>query len=441
MSIARRLRGELGSLIARARATPAYLWCLLAGLSANIFSGGSGYLGLPISLDRLFIPLAFVLLALDTRRPPLRPVLVHWLMVAFVLWTLWSMADHANLTQSIPLFALLDRTMIPFLLFATAPLFFDTPERRDLLLRVLCLIGLYLGITAILEMAAPALVRPSYIVSPDVGMQFGRARGPFVASEAMGAALAFLTLVAGLAAQRLRGAWRAIACAVAVLDLIGVAFTMTRSVWVGLIVGVVGASLLSPTLRRRLPLILGGPALVLGLVLATIPPALAALTDRLSTKESVYDRLGSNDAAVRLLGDMPLTGIGWRRFYPHGSDWFRQSEAYPLNEVVIEIHSVILSRATELGIPAAILFVAILVVGPLRSLRIRASGDLEGWRVLSAGVFISWLVIGLSGPMAMPFPNYVAFLVAGVASASWLSAPIPNSASVLHEEPRSPIGT
>lgn len=400
---------------------PLYLWVLLAGLAANMFSGNSHYLGVPLSPDRVLVPLAIVLLLMDTGRPPLRWGAVHTLMAVFVGWTLWSMASFGNLTDTVSLFALLDRTLIPFILFATAPWFFDTAARRDLLLKFLTLIGLGLGVLAVLEIAAPQLVWPSYIVNPDVGMHVGRARGPFVAGDAMGMAVLISGFAALLLATRTRGHWRQLALVVFPLSIVATGLSLTRSVWLGAVVALIVGAALIPRLRARLlSAVTVTAGVVVGVILA-VPSLREATVERLGQAGPIYDRLGSAQAAVGVLSDHPLTGIGWRRFYPHGADWVRQSDLFPMNHVVIEIHNVLLSRAAELGLPAAAVLVLIMVMGPGRSLFQRSSEpELMRWGVFAAAAFTLWFVTGLASPMAIPYPNNVTWLVAGVAAYPWL---------------------
>ena len=61
-------------------------------------------------------------------------------------------------------------------MFAVAPIAFSRSEDRLLLMRTLALLGIYLGVTAFLEVIGPqSLVWPRYIMDPSVGAQFGRA--------------------------------------------------------------------------------------------------------------------------------------------------------------------------------------------------------------------------------------------------------------------------
>lgn len=421
-------RMRVGGGASRARSTlrrhPAYVWLLLLGLAANMFSGSSQYLGLPVSPDRALIPLALTLLLLEARRRRVRWGTVHWLMTAFVVWTVLSMAWFGNLADQTSVFALLDRTLLPFVLFCTAPVFFATSERRDLLLKFLTVLGAGLGVLAVLEIAAPQLVVPSYIVDPNLGLHVGRARGPFLAADAMGVAVLLCGFAAALLSRRATGPWHRLALAVAILSVVGVGLSLTRSVWVGAIVAiVVGTGLVSGLRRRLLATIAVGTGVVATAVLA-LPGLREATADRLGETGPIYDRLGSMQAALALLRDMPLTGIGWRRFYPYGADWTRQSDQFPMNVVTIEIHNVPLSRAAELGLPAAAVFVLILLLGPGRAIVERvADPEWAQWRVLAIAAFTLWFVTGLASPMAIPFPNYLTWLLAGVATWPWMLRP------------------
>ncbi len=404
-------------------ATPLHTWFFLAGIFFAMFSGWSSQLGLPISLDRLLLPAAIGLLLLDERRPRMRMTAVHWLMVLFIAWILVDMILRGTITRSSSQFALLDRTIMPFAVFVLAPLFLDTPFRRRLLLVLFTAIGGYLGITAILETFAPALVLPRYIVNPEFGLHFGRARGPMVAGDALGVASIVTGACALALATRVRRPWRIVCLVMASLTVLAVALSLTRAVWVGFLAASVVVVVLVPGFRRRTPQILAGLAAMATAVVMVFPQVIDITLERLNQRGPVYDRLGSNDAALNLLHDLPLTGIGWTRFYPHGAEWFRQSDEYPTNAVIIEIHNVVLSRAADLGIPAAMVFVAILLLGPGRALWARTEGEFMPWRVVAAASVTGWFITAMFGPMSIPFANLSTFVVCGVAASAYLAVP------------------
>lgn len=406
---------------------PLYVILFCLGLMANLFSSHSQRLGVPVSPDRALIPLALLLLAFDRHRPRGRWGLVGALMVALVSWTLVSMSWYGNLLSPTHVFALLDRMLIPLLLFLAGPLLFSDTARRDVLLKTLVLMGLYLGVTGVLEIVAPQLVFPRYIMDPQVGLHFGRARGPFAGAEAMAISAAVCAGAGVLLASRKLPRWQVLGLVVAIIDIFVVVLTTTRSAWVGVFAGLLVALVLSPRLRRFIPAMAGMGAAGAALVLIFMPSLVESIFERSRTAGPIYDRLSSNAAAMRMLSERPLTGIGWRRFWPDGAEWARQSDSFPMNNAVIEVHNVILSRAAELGLPAATVFIAIILLGPVRAAlpaRTAASdSDLIGWRVLCGYVVTVWLVAGLFGPVSNPFPNYSVWLIAGVAGAGFLTWP------------------
>ena len=396
---------------------PAYVWCFLAAFALDVFSGYSQYVGLPISGDRILIPFGIVLLLLDPRRTRLR-----WQDLYLVMALLVAIAGFSALaagTILIPLaqFALLDRIIVPFVLFLVAPLVFTTPSRRDLLLKAVALIGLYLGATAIAEMFAPSLVWPRYITNPSLGIHVGRARGPFVSAETNGMTMALGFFSAALLFTRIppRRTWRLVAGLTMLLTLAGVGLTMTRSVWLGIVLGAVLVACVHRPARRHVLGLLITVALAVAAVVAAMPSMATTMTTRLTQESSLYDRQNVNDAALRAAAAEPLVGIGWGRFVLDGNDWVRQADDYPLTNTNIEVHNVVLSRAAELGLPAAALTVLSYLLGPVRMAMVRGRGDLAGWQLLliaSIGVLVPPLMFS---PNASPLPNYLIWTYAAVA--------------------------
>ena len=141
-----------------------------------MFAGNSKLLGFPIGPDRLLFGLGVVLLLLDPvalRQQQLRLRPVHLAGFAVVLIAAGSAMSHGTFGKD-GFYAWLDRLTVPLLMFVLAPIVFRTPERRDLLLRVLVVIGCYLGLTAIFEVVGPhALVFPRFILDPNVGSNSG----------------------------------------------------------------------------------------------------------------------------------------------------------------------------------------------------------------------------------------------------------------------------
>lgn len=144
--------------------------------------------------------------------------------------------------------------------------------------------------------------------------------------------------------------------------LLALAFTFTRSAWVGACVGVGVLFLLRDfRLMALLPV-------ALGLFLAVAPPPLTArLYSTFSlTDPSNVDRLAMMKSGFRIVRDHPLTGVGPEmviQVYPH----YREKTA--VNERAPHLHNVPLQIAAERGLPALAIwlwFIGTLVVDFMR---------------------------------------------------------------------------
>lgn len=391
---------------------------VVASLVCNVLSGNSWRLGLPVPPDRVLLFAGLALLVLGGAHPSLHRLVwrrVHTAMALMLLWTVWSGLTHGSFDTSYGAFALLDRLVVPFVLFVVGPVVFAREEDRRLLLRVLVVLGLYLGTTAVFEMVGPtSLVFPRYVMDPSVGILFGRARGPFVEAEANGLVLALCFFAAVLSAATSRRAWRAVSVLSAGMALVGLLLTLTRSVWLGTVLGALLVVAVTPSLRRRFVLLAGGAAAVLGAVLLAVPGLSTLLMDRLTTSRSVFDRQNTNAAALRAVAEHPVNGIGWTKFLTEGVDWVRQADDYPITNVDIEVHNVVLSRAAELGLVGAALWVACVLAGPGLALLRRPEPGLEGWRLVFLGYAGVWGVCTMVSPVPYVLPNNVLWLLAGM---------------------------
>lgn len=257
-------------------------------------------------------------------------------------------------------------------MFFLAPMAFRTARDRRVLLGVLVVLGAYLGLTAVFETTGPhALVIPHYISNPNVGIHFGRARGPFLEGNANG----LILFACGVAAAIASVTWtdrrrRRIAIAVALLCGLGILLTLTRGAWIAAAAGAVAALLCTRRTRR---ILVPGVALVAIVVLA----ALVAIrgfqsraSSRLNEQAPIWDRENSNDAALRMLAVHPLFGFGLGEFSFKSDDYYRQSPDYPLTSVR-DVHNLYLALATELGLLGTGLWLLALLVGLGSSLQRR----------------------------------------------------------------------
>jgi putative inorganic carbon (hco3(-)) transporter len=394
---------------------PAVTIC--AGLALSVFSGQFSQLGIPIGIDRVLIVTGLAAVLVRELRAEQPRVRVTWLHVCFALLLAYAGLNAVfagTLTGDEPFFGLLDYLgVIPFALFLLAPAAFPGPGERRLLLGTLVGVGLYLGITAVLETTGPdALVFPGYIADPTVGIHYGRARGPFVEAAGNGLAL----FICGVACAMALVQWRRhrwLAALGLVLCAVGIEFTLTRQVWLAAAVATLVAMLVHPVLRRWVvpAAVLGATVVAAGLLL--VPGFTGKAESRFASKRPVWDRLNSNDAALRMAADKPLAGFGWYRFGDSSRDYYRLAADRALTAVG-RAHNVLLGYAAELGVLAALIWLACLAAAIGRALRRRGPPDLDVWRAGLVAVTVAWLIVANFTPMGYAFVHSALWLWAGL---------------------------
>jgi putative inorganic carbon (hco3(-)) transporter len=399
---------------------PVYVYLLVASLLLQVFAGHSQLMGLPIGPDRLLLLVGLVLMIthpdLQRWRVAVKPI--HLAMFAALMWCIASAVSAGTITDPVALFAVLDAFgVIPFLLFLIAPIAFSSPQRRAVLLKGLVGLGVYLGTTSLFEGSGlQQMVWPSYIVDPSVGLHFGRARGPFLQSAANGLALTFCCAGAAIALQIWRDKLaRAVALLALTLSSAGIFLTLTRSVWIGALVGFSTAMLLDKRTRRWLALGLPTMAAVIFGTLAVSSAIRDAVVARLGNDRSGVDRINANAAALRILGDRPLQGVGWHRFALVEDEWVRQSDTLPITATGIAVHNVPLGYAAELGLPGAGLWICVVVLAVLAVRRnSRFEADLVLWRRGLVAVGLCWVIVAMLVPISYPFANSLIWLWLGL---------------------------
>lgn len=413
-SVATRVRNQ--QLLAAEEQVPAYVWTFLACLVLSMFSGHSAELHLPLGLDRPLLLISIILLLRDPRTESLRMRAVYPVMGLTIVWTLTSWMTTGEWSETYKAFALLDRVIMPMCMFVFGALIFATERRRFLLLRTGALMGIYLGVTAILEfIGIRALIFPRYIYDLQNPEEW-RAIGPFGSPEPMGMTAALTFFLACFLFYRSSGGWRWVAAASAVFSLLATAMSMTRSAWLGLGLGMVACFLSLSALRRKAPIIAGSAAGLVVLALALLPSLREDFFLRLSTGRSLYDRLNTNDAALRVIEAEPLRGIGWGHFITDNVLWVRQPDLHPVTTVTIEVHNVFLSRAAETGIIGAVLWGLCVLLGPVLALSSSARLlEMHGWKIIGWAALLIWLVPTMMSPNPYPTPNFLIWLICGIA--------------------------
>ena len=289
------------------------------------------------------------------------------------------------------------------------------------------LFGIYLGVTAILEITKQwSLVFPSYIADPKVGLHFGRARGPMVHGVSFGHWIGVCLLAAwvwGCGAQK----WGKVAVGFLLpLYSAGVFFSYTRSVWMGTAAGLAIVGLLTlPSRARNIAL---GCGLMAGLVVgATMMDKIVGFEREQSaadTAESANMRVGFAYVSWLMFQDRPIFGFGFGRFpldkLPYLDD--RSTDLFLDKLRPYVHHNTFLSILTDTGLVGLALFLAMMAYWGVNAWRIIRDADTPCWAKHQA----IWLLgaIGVYAPQLLfhelsytPLDNSLVYFLAGTVSA------------------------
>lgn len=198
-----------------------------------------------------------------------------------------------------------------------------------------------------------------------------RIRGPFSHWMTFSGFLLLcdLLLVSALlfrgAALRRRSGWLAVGWRAAAVALMTAALfgSLTRSAWVGLVVALVVAALL-----RSPRSVVVFPVVALAFFLLAPVPLLHRVASTADLSDaSNYDRLCMAEAALHMVADRPLTGLGPEQVEPR-YPIYRPPTAPRYS--VPHLHNTYLQVAAERGLPALVAYL-LLMLAPL----------LAGWRL------------------------------------------------------------
>jgi N-acetylglucosaminyldiphosphoundecaprenol N-acetyl-beta-D-mannosaminyltransferase len=318
---------------------------------------------LPITLDRLLLLGLAAAFAIRWRigRLSIRPLTASdWALAA----TLLLFAASALLSGQ-PDFSdgitskwgrLIASLIIPAVMFCAirhAPI---TPKEATWLVAGFVAFGLYLAVTAFCESAGLwSFVIPRYIANPNLGIHFGRARGPELNSVSLGTYLTACILCAWTLLRLVKHCGAQLAVAVTMpLMALAVYLTYTRSTWLGLAASCFVIAAIEIPKRWRLPSITMA-GIVGVLLLSTSWSSIVGLRREgppAESSHSVDQRKSFAYLSWKMFQDNPLLGVGFGRFYdrklPYLSD---RSQSFELDSIrPLHHHNTLLSVLTETGL-------------------------------------------------------------------------------------------
>jgi len=246
---------------------------------------------------------------------------------------------------------LLNFTFYPFSAYFFVRAF---PYRKEFVvgvLKVICFLGIYLAITGMFEHYQPlnALVWPGYIMDPGLGSHFGRSRGPFMESVAMGRVLTMA--FACWLVLRLEGGpfLRKVAMFSIPVTMASVYFTNTRGPWVGFALICLIFVVFKTPVRRT----------VCWLTVCIVIVASAGITHKFALGENnlflarqgtVTDRVVTWLVSGRMIEANPLLGIGFGRFNVEWPNYYKEFQGFDFTGFDGS-HNTFLTMAGEVGLP------------------------------------------------------------------------------------------
>jgi hypothetical protein len=324
-----------------------------------------------------------------------------------------------------PWYVFITGYFFPFIVFIFAKHYIFSEKDVMFILHALFYFGIYLSITAFFEFAdLKQFVFPQYINNPEIGSNWGRARGPFLNAGFNGFGI-LIGFISGLhLLQKKTGFAKVFYQASLLLFFPAVFFTLTRMVYIGLLITLFIFLGWYKTTLSKWKLISLPLAVVLIVGIVNSPRLLSPdrRTGGVLQVQEVDIRMALLKKSYFLFSEQPFAGIGLAQFVPSAIRSYRGPIYYVEEESASQLqHNHLLGVATELGIPGllAYLTLIILILQRLKQL----AGKLPGTGIMGNNlriiIFAIWCVFLEIGMFLEPsnniFINAVPFLFAGVA--------------------------
>jgi O-antigen ligase len=387
---------------------------------------------IPLTLDRLLLLLVMAAAAAQWHRGRMQPKPLFWvdkLLLAFVVVlavsTFCGDWQTTSPGKAPPAVRLVLGYVMPLCVYFVARQSAISRWNTTILLSGLALFGVYLAVTGILEVHEQwSFVFPAYIANPELGIHFGRARGPMLMSVSLGLFLTACLAATWALLPRLTRFWQLTVAPLTLLFAAGLYYSYTRSVWLGAALSAaVGLGLMLRGNWRRIA--------AAGVVVAAVVVAAVKFDAILNFQRegSIADTRQSADmrksfvyVSWQMFLDKPILGFGFGQF-PAAKKAYLSDRSTELNLESIRSyvhHNTYLSLLTETGIVGLGLFLAILAGWARSAWVIARRRDLPGWvrgqGVLFLAVLASYACqLGGHELSYDTMDNSLLFLLAGLA--------------------------
>ncbi len=324
-----------------------------------------------LTIPRIGIVVLIALFVFMIVTGQLRPRLVWpvgWLLLAIVVYFTISAAASGFETRS-PItvhYRLIGGYVFPFVVFLLVlhGLRNEADYRRIAVF--FAGLGVYLTFIAWCErFELYGLIFPRYIADAGVGIHWGRVRGPFVMSPAMGLALIYCFFSNLVLARQSRLSIRTALWICNLLMLPAIFWTKTRSVWLSMVV--CGAIWLLCSKRRIARAVTVPALLAVALIVAVVNMEGLLSEDRerggVTDLDPILMRIGLAQMSWHMVADHPLTGVGFGHFRDHAPRFAQDpsSPYFAFSSTAME-HNNMLSVLAETGIIGLALYVTVIVL-------------------------------------------------------------------------------
>jgi O-antigen ligase len=217
-----------------------------------------------------------------------------------------------------------------------------TERTATLILAGLTGFGVYLALTGLLEAGHQwSLVYPRHIADPEVGIHFGRARGPMAQAVSMGLYLTVTGWAAWLWSRQLSGMARWAPLALLPLSAVSLYYTYTRSCWIGAAAIALLVLIVHTRGVFRWWMLAGvaGLALVVGATKWDSLMGFQRETSSSVTRDSAKLRPMFAHVSWKMFQDRPLLGCGFGQYFEEKNDYLDDHDTeLPLYWIRDEAH-------------------------------------------------------------------------------------------------------
>lgn len=308
----------------------------------------------------MFLVPAGILMGRRIARPPFAPDLL------IIFYTLYVFANFLVIGHEGRFNTWLSSVFAPMLAYFFAKQFISEENHLKLILWSLVGVTVYFWITSIGEhFEIEQIVWPKRILDREYGLAwYGRSRGPFVQPALFGQIIGMYMLIhVYLLTRRIHIGLKVFVAINTALAGLALLYTYTRGGWLATAVGLMVLFALRPRYRKLLAIVF-----VVGFLAASVnllqPQEDEFLAERMENVSTIDNRLGFLAAAVRMIGDYPIFGVGYFNFNDY-QVFYNQGTYIPFYGFVtrgagadVPIHDIYIGRAAEEGLVGLILFLS-----------------------------------------------------------------------------------